>query len=107
MLHYCKKNPLVVLAFVSAVISALMFFLGRAYEKGCTDTTVKQVSQATSELYIDIKEIKKDVSEQRVDIAVLKENVGEMKSGIADIKAWIKPSTHAENNNGLQDSKTR
>lgn len=90
MLTYCKKNPMLVLAIVSAIISVVMFFIGRAYESGCKDTTIKQVSQATAELYVDVKDIKKDVGELKTDVAV-------MKSGIKDIKDWIKPTKEAFN----------
>lgn len=93
MLNYCKRNPMVVLAIISAIVSVIMFFVGRAYEKGCIDTTVKQVSQAQVEQYLDIKEIKTRVGTIETNAAVTANKV----TNIEDIlNRWLVPKQVAE-----------
>ena len=87
------KKLLLWLSIATAIGTLLGAFGKWAYDKGCQETKVEQVSQATSELFIDVKEIKKDVGELKTDVAV-------MKNGISDIKSWIKPNKEAFNLKG-------
>lgn len=101
LITYCKKNPALILAIISAIFGFVGFLLGKAYADGCRDTKVEAVTYGQVQLQDDVKDIKKDVSEQRVDIALLKQTVNETRSDMKDIKAWIKPSKEAFN--GVQE----
>lgn len=90
MISYCKKNPAVALAIVTAIFTFIGFLLGKAYADGCRDTKVEAVTYGQMQLQDDVKDIKKDVGELKTDVAV-------MKGGIKDIKDWIKPNKEAFN----------
>lgn len=100
VLHYCKRNPMLVLAIISAIVSVIMFFVGRAYEKGCIDTTVKQVSRAQVEQYLDIKEIKTRVGTIETNAAVTANKVTNIEADTNEIKKminrWLVPKQVAE-----------
>ena len=88
IVSYCKKNPLVVLAIISAIVSVIMFFIGRAYEKGCVDTTVQQVSKAQIEQYLDIKDIKARVGTIETNAAVTANKVSNIEN---ILNRWLVP----------------
>jgi len=100
MISYCKKNPMVVLAIVSAIISVIMFFIGRAYEAGCRDATVQQVSKAQVEQFLDIKDIKTRVGTIETNAAVTANKVTNIEN---ILNRWLVPKQLAEVSNGVQN----
>jgi transcriptional regulator of heat shock response len=93
MISYCKKNPMVVLAIVSAIVSVIMFFVGRAYEQGCKDTTVQQVSEAQAEQFLDIKDIKSRVGTIETNAAVTANKVTNIEN---ILNKWLVPKQVAD-----------
>jgi len=77
---------------IATAIGTLLGWMGKiAYDWGCEVQKVEQVSQATSELYIDVKEIKSDIGDIKKDAAVTKEKVSNIVKGLDEIRGWIRP----------------
>lgn len=92
---------------IATAVGTIIGVLGKiAYDRGCEVTEVKQVSAATSELYIDVKEIKKTVGNVETNAAVTANKVSNIEKDVNEMKSMLNrffvPKQLAEVSNGVQ-----